>query len=133
MNLRRVSLWLSIVGGTLWLAAAILLVSVSLGEVGTTTTDADGTMVIVSRRTASIMQDSPTVAFGWIAATTAFAVAATLLIRYGGIIGGAFVIAVVGMAVLASILTIGVYLAPGAAFFGAAALLAMVDRSTTPS
>ena len=73
------------------------------------------------------MQDSPAVAFGWIAATFAFAVVTTLLIRDGGIIGGAFVIAVVGMAVLAGILTIGVYLAPGAAFLGAAALLAMVD------
>lgn len=133
MNPRRVSLWLSVVGGTLWVAAATLLVSVSLGEVGTTTTDADGTMVIVSRRTASIMEDSPTVAFGWLAATLAFAVAATLLIRYGGIVGGAFVLAAAWMAVVAGILTIGVYLAPGAMFFGAAALLAMVDRWATPS
>ena len=132
MNPRRVSLWLSVVGGALWLVAAILLVSVSLGEVGTTTI-VDGTMVTVSRRTASIMEDSPTVALGWLAATLAFAVAATLLIRYGGIAGAAFVLAAVWMAVAAGILTIGVYLAPGAALFGAAALLAMVDRWATPS
>ena len=132
MNLRRVSLWLSIAGGTLVLAAAILLVSVSLGKVGTTATDADGTMVIVTRRTAPIIQDSPTVAFGWIVAALVFAVTATLLIRYGGVIGGTLVVAALGTAVVGGILTIGIYIAPGAMCFGAAALLAVVDRSTTP-
>ena len=131
VDVRRTTLGLSVAGGALLLGAATYLVSVGFGVVGTTTTSADGTTITSYRRTASVMENSPSVAYGWIAATLALAVVATLLIRYGGVIGAALVIAVMSLSVFAAMLTIGIYLAPGASCFGAAGLLAMTDRLAT--
>jgi len=129
MTVRRLSLGFTIVGGALLVAAAALLVSISLGEGGTTSMDANGVEISSTYRTPSIMQDSPRVAMGWIAATLAVVLVVGLLIRYGGYIGPVLVIAVMSLAVLVSILTLGVFLAPGVALLCNAAVLAIADRA----
>jgi uncharacterized membrane protein SpoIIM required for sporulation len=111
------------------------LVTISLGTVGGGRVGrSDGTTVVTpARRTASIFEDSPGVALGWIAATLAIAVIATLLIRYGGIVGATLVLMIMGLAMLVSTVTrIGIYVIPGVNCLGAAALLTLVDRVTRP-
>ena len=126
---RELSLWLSVLGGLALLAAAGFLVSVGWGESSTTTAGPGGTVVTETHRTASALESSPHVAIGWLLAVLAFSILAGLLIRFGGRVGGALVVAIVGLGTFASLLTIGVVLAPGAALLGAAALLAELDRS----
>ena len=128
MSLRRASLGASILGGVLLVAAATLLVTISLGEVGSTEATSDGEVVMTMRATASVMEDSPRLAFSWIAAAVAFAVVAALLIRFGGLVGAALVVGLMGLVVLAGILTIGIFLVPSATCFGVSALLITVDR-----
>ena len=128
MSLRRASLGASILGGVLLVAAAWLLVTISLGEVGTTEATSDGEAIMTMRATASVMEDSPRLAFSWIAAAAAFALVATLLIRFGGLLGAGLVVGLMGLVVLAGILTIGIFLVPSATCFGVSALLITVDR-----
>lgn len=129
MNLRRWSLGLSLLGSGALLAAAVFLVSTGWGESSTTTTGPGGIEVTETHRTASALESSPGTAVRWLLAALAFAVAAALLIRFGGRAGGALVVVVVGLGTFASMLTIGILLAPGTALLGAAALLAEADRS----
>ncbi len=130
MNVRRLSLVFSVAGGALLMAATTVLVSISLGRVGTTTMGADGNAVYAEFSTPSIMEDSPGTAVGWIAATAVFVVIVALLIRYGGFVGPILVFIVLQLLVLVSILSIGIFLAAGTAAFCASALLAISDRST---
>ena len=129
MSFRALSLWLSVLGGLALMGAATFLVSVGWGEASTTTAGPGGTEVTETHRTASALASSPRVAIGWLLAVLAFSVAAGLLIRFAGRVGGALVVAIVGLGTFASLLTIGIVLAPGAALLGAAALFAELDRS----
>jgi len=129
MNLRRVSLWLSISGGVALMAATTFLVSVGWGEVSTTTAGPGGSVVTRTHRTASALEAAPVTAIGGLLGVLAFSIVAGLLIRFGGTVGRALVLAIVGLGTLGSIMTIGVLIAPGAALLGVAALLAEVDRS----
>ena len=129
MKLRRVSLWLSILGGVALMAATTFLISVGWGEVSTTTGGPDGTVVTETRRTASALETSPVTAVGWLLAVLAFSIVAGLLIRFGGPVGRVVVLAIAGLGTLASIMTIGLFIAPGAALLSAAALLTEADRS----
>jgi hypothetical protein len=129
MSLSRWSLWLSVLGGVLWLAAAAFLVSVGWGEVSTVTAGSDGAMITETRRTASVWENSPAMAARALLATLVVAAVAVLLIRFGGYLGGALVIGITGLATAAAMLTIGIFIVPGTACMGAAALLALIDRT----
>lgn len=129
MKLRMVSLWLSILGGVALMASTTFLISVGWGEVSTTTGGPDGTVVTETHRTASALETSPVTAVGWLLAVLAFSIVAGLLIRFGGPIGRVIVLAIAGLGTLASIMTIGLFIAPGAALLSAAAVLTEADRS----
>lgn len=129
MSLSKWSFWLSVLGAALWLAAATFLVSVGWGEVSTTTVGSDGAIISETHRTASAFESSAVMAARVLLATLITAAFAMLLIRYGGLLGGALVIGISGLATIAAMLTIGIYIAPGTACMGAAALLAVIDRT----
>jgi len=128
VNARRLSLWLSVAGGSCLVAAAALLVSISLGETSSTFVDASGHVSTDSHRTASVFGDSPRLALMWILVAGTFALLAVLAIRFGGIVGSAVVLVITGMTLLASMLTIGIFLAPGILLLDASAWAAIVDR-----
>lgn len=115
----------------LWLGAAVYLVSVGWGEISTVTTGPDGAQITETHRSSSALESSPETAEKVLLATLGWAAIAMLLIRFGGITGGLIVMVVSGMATLAAMLTIGVFIAPGTACMGAAALLAIADRSAS--
>lgn len=129
MNRRRWSLWLSMLGGVSWLAAASYLVSVGWGEVSTVTSGPDGTVVSETHRTASAWENDPAMAARVLLATLIVAALAVVLIRFGGYVGGALVLVIAGLATMAAMVTIGIFIFPGTACMGAAALLALIDRA----
>jgi hypothetical protein len=129
MNARRWIWLLTVIGGGLLVAAVTFLVSTSWGVGGTTTTGPDGRTVVVEFRTPSVLQDSPRLAYGWIAAAIGFVVVVALVIRFGGVVGPALVLFVMWLMVAASIMTIGLFLAPGVGVLGAAAALAIADHA----
>lgn len=120
---------LSLLGSVALLVAAVFLVSVGWGESSSTTSGPDGVQVTETHRSASALESSPGTAVRWLTAAAAFALVATLLIRFGGRIGGGLVVVVTGLGIFASMLTIGIFLAPGAALLGAAAVVAEADRA----
>jgi hypothetical protein len=131
MSTRRASLILSILGGALVLGAAVYLVSTGLGKVGTATTDADGKTVITFRRTASILDDSPTAAALWVVFALVVAAVGVLLNRYGGIAGATSVaVAASIIGLLGALSHVGIYVVPGMACFGGAAYLSIIDRAS---
>lgn len=129
MTPRRWSLLLTVVGGLLLLGGVSILVTVSLGRGAMSSTDEYGRTVMFEYRTPSIWQDAPRTAVGWLAATLVFVVVIGLIIRYGGVVGAVVVAMLMWLMVMASILTIGIFLAPGAAGLGAAAAASVVDRA----
>ncbi len=128
MSLRGWSLWLSMLGAVLWLAAATFLVSVGWGEISTRAVGPDGAMISETHRTASALKNNPAMAGRVLLATLIVAAVAIVLIRFGGFLGGALVIGISGLATMAAMLTIGIFIAPGTACMGAAAVLALTDR-----
>jgi hypothetical protein len=133
MTPRRWSLVLTVVGGALLLAGVGLLVTLSLGRGAMSSTDEIGRTVMVEYRSPSIWQDAPRTAVGWLVATVVFVVVVGLVIRFGGVVGAVVVASLMWLMVMASILTIGIYLAPGAAGLSAAAAASVVDRATRSS
>ena len=135
MDLRRLSLMFTLIGGALLLAATTFLVTASFGRVATTATDdnASGSLVMIERATPSIMENSAGTAYGWLLASAALVVIFGLLTRYGGYVGPILVIIVMQLMVFASILTIGIFFFPGAGALGVAALMAIADRSNRRS
>lgn len=129
MNLRRWSLWLSVAGAALWVAAATYLVSVGWGETSTTTATPDGGVVTETHRTASAYENDPAQAVRMVLILLAVGVVAMMLVRFGGYVGPVVVIGITGLGTLAAMLTIGIFIAPGTACMGAAALIAIVDRA----
>lgn len=129
MSTRKWIWLLTVIGGALLVAAVTFLVSTSWGVGGTTTTGPDGRTVVVEFRTPSVLQDSPRLAYGWIAAAIGFVVVVALIIRFGGVVGPALVLLVTWLMVAASIMTIGLFLAPGVGVLGAAAALAIAEHA----
>lgn len=132
MNLRRWSLGLSVVGAAVWVAAATYLVSVGWGETSTTTATPGGGGVTETHRTASAYENDPAQAVRMVLIVLAASVVAVLLIRFGGYVGPMVVIGITGLGTFAAMLTIGIFIAPGTACMGAAALLAIIDRAQPP-
>jgi hypothetical protein len=124
---------LTIVGGLLLLGGVSLLVTLSLGRGAMSSTDEYGRTVMVEYRTPSIWQDAPRTAVGWLVATVVFVVVIGLVIRWGGVVGAVVVAMLMWLIVMASILTIGIFLAPGAAGLSAAAAASVVDRANRSS
>ncbi|MFN7151301.1 MAG: hypothetical protein ACK4V6_17715 [Microthrixaceae bacterium] len=133
MTPRRWSLALTVFGGLLLLGGVSLLVTSSMGRGAMSSTNEFGRTVMIEYRTPSIWQDAPRTAVGWLVATVVFVIAVGLLIRFGGIVAAVAVAMLMWLMVMASILTIGVFLAPGAAGLGAAAAASVVDRANRSS
>ncbi|MFN8052594.1 MAG: hypothetical protein U0Q22_14200 [Acidimicrobiales bacterium] len=128
MDARRTSLWLSISGGAALVAAAIYLVSVGWGEVSEWRVGPDGHRVTHTHRTASPFESSPATAVRSVLIVVAVVVVLGLLIRFGGLLGHLFVIAVAGLACLASLMTLFILIIPGTTLLTIAALMAEADR-----
>lgn len=126
---RRASALLVLLATVCTVGAAALLVSRSLGRLGTTSTDAAGRTIVIERPTPSILEESPGLAVRWIAASVVGCLVLGGLVGFGRTVGPVLVICVMGLVTMASILTIGAYLAPGAAAWCGAASLAIAERA----
>lgn len=127
MNERKLSTIVALVGvGLLWIACAVILFA-PLGESSTVTSSGDGTSVVRTERV-SLWESDHDAAVLIVEVVVVFSVVALGLIRFGGIVG-AFVVAVFcGLGLLASMLSVGIFLAPGGACLIVASALSMSDR-----
>lgn len=117
------------IGGVLLVAAAVLLTTVSLGRSATERVGSDGKVVFETHATASVFESSPRAALVWIAVAVGVAVVFGLLICFGRTPGALVVVLIAALALFASMLSIGIFLAPGLAAFVAAAMITIIERS----
>ena len=120
---------LTVIGGALLVTAAIVLTTNSLGQSSSETVGSDGRAISESHATQSVLQSSPRDALIWIGVALGVACLFGLLIRFGRTAGSLVVIVVSMLALLASMLSIGIFLAPSLGCFMAAAAVAMADQS----
>ena len=114
MSERKLSTILAPVGvGLLWLACLVILFA-SMGSRTTTTSTSTGTSVEVTEHVSLWETDHDAVVF-IVGVVVAFSVVAVGLIRFGGIVGGLLVALFCGLGLLASMLSVGIFLAPGGA------------------
>ena len=127
MRTDRVSRRLAILGGAVLVTGVSGAVFLPSGVSVEVRSLPDGSLATTEHRS-SLWQSQHEVALRVLLMVVAFAVVAGLLVRYGGRVGALLVIGVGGLGTFASILTIGIFLAPGASLLAASALVAEADR-----
>lgn len=115
-------------GGFLVVAGAVVVTTISLGRSGSESRLADGRVVSEWHRTASVWQSSRLDALIWIGVALAVSVLFGTLIRFGGNLGAAIVTVTAVLCLLASLLSIGIFFAPGVVAFVAAAIVARSEH-----
>ena len=124
---RKLSTILALVGvGLLW-AACLVILFAPMGSRTTVTGTSAGSQVEVTERTPLWETDHDAAVF-IVGVVVAFSVVAVGLIRFGGIVGGLLVALFCGLGLLASMLSVGIFLAPGGACLIAASALSIADR-----
>lgn len=127
MSTRKLSTIAALAGVVLlWLACAVILFA-PLGTSEWTTTTPDGTTVEHTERT-SLWETQHEAAVGIVQVVVVFSVVAVGLIRFGGIVGGIVVALFCGLGLIASMLSVGIFLAPGAGCLVLASALSIGDR-----
>lgn len=117
---------LSTIVALLWAACAFLLVA-PLGSTATTSYLPDGTPIDHFHKT-SIWESDHDAGVRVVEVVLASSVVALGLIRFGGIVGGLVVALFCGLGLFASMLTVGIFLAPGGGCLILASALSISDR-----
>lgn len=120
--------WLALGGAALLVAVLLGGVLAPLGTESSTIARSDGTTVEVERHV-SLWDSQPQPVHAIVAIVVGYALASVLLVTFGGRPGGLLVVALGGLAWIASILSLAIFLTPGLALLGASAVVAEVDRA----
>jgi len=110
----------------LWASCAVILFA-PLGSESSTAGTPSGQEVEVTRHV-SIWEHDHAAGVRIVQIVVVFSIAAVGLIRFGGVAGGLLVGVFCGLGLLASLLSVGIFLAPGGACLIAASALSIADR-----
>ena len=122
------SRWLAAAGALVLIVVLLVGVLAPLASESSVSSTSDGTTVAVERHV-SLWSSQPEPVHLLVALGAGYAVIGALLVVFGGRLGGLLVVVVGGLAWIASILSLAIFLTPGLALLGAAAITAEVDRA----